>query len=296
MLMPTSEILASPRKDAEWWRTSVIYQIYPRSFADGNGDGMGDLLGVTERMHVLKDLGVDAIWFSPFFKSPQKDAGYDVSDYKDIDPLFGNLNDFDDLVAKAKSLGLRIIVDLVPNHSSDQHAWFQAALKAAPGSAERNRYIFREGKGENGELPPNNWESVFGGNAWTRITEADGTPGQWYLHIFDSTQPDFNWENQEVKDEFDSVLRFWLDRGASGFRIDVAHGMIKAKGLPDVVHHSSTMSGQDSPDDVKTSETDDELIARLEVENPFWGQPGVHDIIRGWRKILDEYDDRGYVC
>ncbi|MEI7419521.1 MAG: glycoside hydrolase family 13 protein [Actinomycetes bacterium] len=284
--------MSKTRKDAEWWRTSVIYQIYPRSFADGNGDGMGDLQGVTSRLESLSELGVDAIWFSPFFKSPQKDAGYDVSDYKDIDPLFGNLADFDALVAKSKTLGLRIIVDLVPNHSSDQHVWFQAALKAAPGSAERNRYMFRDGKGENGELPPNNWESVFGGQAWTRINEADGKPGQWYLHIFDSTQPDFNWENEEVRDEFDSVLRFWLDRGASGFRIDVAHGMIKVDGLPDVVHHSSTMSGQDSPDDVKTQETEDELISRLEEENPFWGQPGVHEINKRFRKILDEYDER----
>ena len=290
--MTTTEFLSKTRKDAEWWRTSVIYQIYPRSFADGNGDGMGDLQGVTSRLESLSELGVDAIWFSPFFKSPQKDAGYDVSDYKDIDPLFGNLADFDALVAKAKTLGLRIIVDLVPNHSSDQHVWFQAALNAAPGSTERNRYMFRDGKGENGELPPNNWESVFGGQAWTRINEADGKPGQWYLHIFDSTQPDFNWENEEVREEFDSVLRFWLDRGASGFRIDVAHGMIKVDGLPDVVHHSSTMSGQDSPDDVKTQESEDELISRLEIENPFWGQPGVHTINKRFRKILDEYDER----
>ena len=290
--MTTTEFLSKTRKDAQWWRTSVIYQIYPRSFADGNGDGMGDLQGVTSRLESLSELGVDAIWFSPFFKSPQKDAGYDVSDYKEIDPLFGNLADFDALVAKAKTLGLRIIVDLVPNHSSDQHVWFQAALNAAPGSTERNRYMFRDGKGENGELPPNNWESVFGGQAWTRIIEADGKLGQWYLHIFDSTQPDFNWENEEVREEFDSVLRFWLDRGASGFRIDVAHGMIKVDGLPDVVHHSSTMSGQDSPDDVKTQESEDELISRLEIENPFWGQPGVHTINKRFRKILDEYDER----
>ncbi|MFM8927679.1 MAG: alpha-amylase family glycosyl hydrolase, partial [Rhodoluna sp.] len=290
--IPTTEILSAPRKDAEWWRTSVIYQIYPRSFADGNGDGMGDLMGVTERLESLAELGVDAIWFSPFFKSPQKDAGYDVADYKDIDPRFGTLEDFDKLVAKAKTLGLRIIVDLVPNHSSDQHAWFQAALKAAPGSPERERYIFRDGKGENGELPPNNWESVFGGIAWTRVTEADGKPGQWYLHIFDSSQPDFNWQNEEVRNEFDTVLRFWLDRGAAGFRIDVAHGMIKVDGLPDVVSISTTMSGQDSPEDIKTQETDEELIKRLQIENPYWGQDGVHEINRRWRKILDEYDER----
>ncbi len=292
MSIPTTELLSHARKDAEWWRTSVIYQIYPRSFADGNGDGMGDLPGVTSRLESLAELGIDAIWFSPFFTSPQKDAGYDVADYKDIDPRFGTLADFDALVAKAKTLGLRIIVDLVPNHSSSDHAWFQAALKAAPGSPERARYIFRDGKGANGELPPNNWESVFGGKAWTRITEADGTLGQWYLHIFDSSQPDFDWQNEEVRSEFDSVLRFWLDRGAAGFRIDVAHGMIKVDGLPDVVKISSTMSGQDSPDALKTEETQEELIKRLQIENPFWGQEGVHEINKRFRSILDEYDDR----
>lgn len=253
---------------------------------------MGDLPGVTGRLKSLADLGVDALWFSPFFTSPQKDAGYDVADYKNIDSRFGTLADFDSLVAKAKTLGLRIIVDLVPNHSSDQHVWFQAALKAAPGSKERARYIFRDGKGANGELPPNNWESVFGGSTWTRITEADGTLGQWYLHIFDTSQPDFNWQNEEVRAEFDSVLRFWLDRGAAGFRIDVAHGMIKADGLPDIIQNSTTMSGQDSPDAVKTEETQEELIRRLQIENPFWGQEGVHEINRRFRSILDEYDDR----
>jgi len=292
MSIPTTELLSRARTDAEWWRTSVIYQIYPRSFADGNGDGMGDLPGVTSRLESLAELGVDAIWFSPFFTSPQKDAGYDVADYKNIDSRFGTLADFDALVARAKTLGLKIIVDLVPNHSSDQHVWFQAALKAAPGSPERARYIFRDGLGENGELPPNNWESVFGGKAWTRITEADGTQGQWYLHIFDSSQPDFNWQNEEVRAEFDSVLRFWLDRGAAGFRIDVAHGMIKSDGLPDIIQNSTTMSGQDSPDAVKTEETQEELIKRLQVENPFWGQEGVHEINRRFRSILDEYDDR----
>jgi alpha-glucosidase len=282
----SNEILAHPRVDAQWWHKSVIYQIYPRSFADGNGDGMGDLAGVTARLGSLAALGIDAIWFSPFFKSPQKDAGYDVSDYKDIDPLFGTLADFDALVAEAKRHGLKIIVDLVPNHSSDQHEWFKAALAAAPGSPEREMYMFREGKGENGELPPNNWESVFGGNAWTRITEADGTPGQWYLHIFDSSQPDLNWQNPRVHKEFDSILRFWLDRGAAGFRIDVAHGLMKADGLPDVVENVSTMSGSE--------DGADEIAEAQEEENahPFWGQDSVHEVIRGWRKILDEYDDR----
>jgi len=184
---------------AEWWRSAVIYQIYPRSFADGNGDGIGDIPGITSRLDSLAELGIDAIWCSPLTKSPQKDAGYDVSDYRDIEPLFGTLADFDELVKKAGDRGIRIIMDLVPNHSSEEHVWFKEALNSAPGSKARDRYMFRDGKGENGELPPNNWESVFGGRAWTRITEADGTPGQWYLHIFDKSQPDFNWENEEVK-------------------------------------------------------------------------------------------------
>jgi alpha-glucosidase len=281
--MPNSQILHAAINDPEWWRTAVIYQIYPRSFADGNGDGMGDLEGVTARLGSLASLGIDAIWFSPFFKSPQKDAGYDVSDYKDVDPLFGTLADFDKLVSRANELGLKIIVDLVPNHSSDQHVWFQAALKAVPGSPERDMYIFRDGKGESGELPPNNWESVFGGMAWTRITESDGSLGQWYLHLFDSTQPDLNWENPLVADEIDDVLRFWLDRGAAGFRIDVAHGMKKRAGLPDIKVNNSTMSGE-----IKAELS----IEELEEQNPFWGQDSVHEIIRRWRLVLNEYEDR----
>ena len=275
MLSPMdSNVLHKSIKSPEWWRTAVIYQIYPRSFADGNGDGIGDLVGTTARLESLKSLGIDAIWFSPFFKSPQKDAGYDVSDYKTIDPLFGSNQDFDDLLAKAKSLDLKIIVDLVPNHSSEEHELFKAALSVAPGSQEREMYVFRDGKGANGELPPNNWESVFGGNAWTRTTNPDGTPGQWYLHIFDSSQPDFNWENPKVHALFEDVLRFWLDKGVAGFRIDVAHGMVKAKGLPDIK--------------IPVSQT----VGDEETEHPFWGQEGVHEIIRSWRKIVDEYDDR----
>jgi alpha-glucosidase len=270
-----STILHQSIKQPKWWQTAVIYQIYPRSFADGDGDGIGDLRGVESRLESLQALGIDAIWFSPFFKSPQKDAGYDVSDYKSIDPLFGTNEDFDKLLAKAKSLGIRIIVDLVPNHSSDQHELFQKALKAAPGSPERDMYMFRDGKGENGELPPNNWESVFGGQAWSRITEADGSLGQWYLHIFDSSQPDFNWENPKVHEFFAGVLRFWLDKGVDGFRIDVAHGLVKAPGLPNITAAQSQTLEHDPNN-----------------PHPFWGQEGVHDIIRSWRKILDEYDDR----
>ena len=263
---------------SEWWRTAVIYQIYPRSFADANGDGIGDLPGVTRRFDALVDLGIDAIWLSPFMTSPQKDAGYDVADYCDVDPLFGTLADFDELLAAAHDRGIRVIVDLVPNHSSDQHPWFQAALAAAPGSRERARYMFRDGKGEHGELPPNNWQSVFGGPAWTRITEADGTPGQWYLHLFDSSQPDFNWDNPEVQEEFRRILRFWLDRGVDGFRVDVAHGLVKHSELPDY------MPPEDS-----------DSMGGLEPV-PYWGQEGVHEIYRDWHRILAEYDGDRALC
>ena len=283
MLFPMQTTFAESKPGAEWWRSAVIYQIYPRSFADGNGDGIGDIPGITSRLDSLAELGIDAIWCSPLTKSPQKDAGYDVSDYRDIEPLFGTLQDFDELVAKAGERGIRIIMDLVPNHSSEEHVWFKEALAAKPGSAARNRYMFRDGKGENGELAPNNWESVFGGPAWTRITEADGTLGQWYLHIFDKSQPDFNWENPEVMEEFDSVLRFWLDRGAAGFRIDVAHGLVKEDGLPDVVLNDSTMGGQQGPDDKPKDRVS---------PHPFWGREGVHEINRRWRKVLDEYEGR----
>jgi len=264
---------------AEWWRSAVIYQIYPRSFADSNGDGMGDLPGITAHLADLADLGIDAVWLSPFMTSPQKDAGYDVADYCDVDPLFGTLDDFDAMLSEAHRNGIRLIVDLVPNHSSDQHVWFQQALAAAPGSPERARYLFRDGKGENGELPPNNWQSVFGGPAWTRVTEADGTPGQWYLHLFDTSQPDFDWTNPEVRAEFRRVLRFWLDRGVDGFRVDVAHGLMKKDGLPDYTPASDAGSmGGDS------------------VGVPYWGQPEVHDVYREWHDVLAEYDGDRALC
>ena len=264
----------APHAPEKWWRSAVIYQIYPRSFADGNGDGMGDLPGVLERLGSLKELGVDAIWFSPFFTSPQKDAGYDVSDYTDIDPRFGTIEDFDRVLNRAHELGIRVIVDLVPNHSSNEHPLFQAALAAGPGSKERELYHFADGKGENGELPPNNWQSVFGGPTWTRVED-----GQWYLHIFDSSQPDFNWENPETIEFFHSVLRFWLDRGVDGFRVDVPHALIKEPGLPDVEEASSSMTGSDD-------------APKEDKPHPHWGQDGVHEIIRGFRKINDEYHNR----
>ncbi|WP_130796235.1 glycoside hydrolase family 13 protein [Streptomyces otsuchiensis] len=254
----------------DWWRGAVIYQVYPRSFADADGDGMGDLPGIRARLPHLADLGVDAVWLSPFYASPQADAGYDVSDYRAIDPMFGTLDDATALIDDAHGLGLRVIVDLVPNHSSDQHVWFRQALREGPGSTMRSRYHFRPGKGESGELPPNDWESIFGGPAWTRTTDPDGTPGEWYLHLFAPEQPDFDWNSPEVREEFRSVLRFWLDRGVDGFRIDVAHGMVKAEGLPDMGRAGQL-----------------KLLGNQQL--PFFDQDGVHEIYRDWRTILDAY-------
>jgi alpha-glucosidase len=253
----------------------VIYQIYPRSFADQNGDGMGDLPGITKRLPKLAELGVDAIWLSPFYTSPQKDAGYDVADYRGVDPLFGTLDDFDVMVAKAHELGLRVMIDLVPNHSSDQHEWFQKALAAGRGSKEREYYHFKEGRGENGELPPNNWQSMFGGPAWTRVED-----GQWYVHLFDSSQPDLNWENPVVQAEFEDILRFWLDRGVDGFRVDQPHAMAKAEGLPDHPYVDEAgagfIEGRENP--------------------PMWFQTSVHEIFRSWRKILESYPGERAMC
>ncbi|MFI6338161.1 glycoside hydrolase family 13 protein [Streptomyces sp. NPDC050535] len=257
--------LATVATHRDWWRDAVIYQVYPRSFADSDGDGMGDLEGVRSRLPYLRDLGVDAVWLSPFYASPQADAGYDVADYRAVDPMFGNLLDADALIRDAHRLGLRIIVDLVPNHSSDQYEWFRRALAEGAGSPLRDRYHFRPGKGENGELPPNDWESIFGGPAWTRVPD-----GEWYLHLFAPEQPDFNWEHPAVGDEFRSILRFWLDMGVDGFRIDVAHGLVKAEGLPDLGSHEQLkLLGNDVM--------------------PFFDQDGVHEVYRQWRTILDEY-------
>ena len=258
----------SKSQESAWWRDAVTYQIYIRSFADANGDGKGDVEGIRSKLPYLKKLGVDAIWITPWYPSPQNDHGYDVADYMNIEPDYGTLEQAEQLIREAHDLGIRFIVDIVPNHSSDQHRWFQDALNSVPGSHERNRYIFREGKGEHGELPPNNWQAVFGGPAWHRITEANGEAGQWYLHLFAVEQPDFNWENPEVRAHFEEVLKFWLDRGVDGFRIDVAHGMIKEQGLPDIT-------------------TDPELLKVQKM--PYWDQDGVHEIYRAWRKILDSY-------
>ncbi|CEA09503.1 Oligo-1,6-glucosidase [Arthrobacter saudimassiliensis] len=277
-LVPVHDAWAE--RDRHWWRSSVIYQIYPRSFRDLRGDGIGDLPGITAGLPALAELDVDAVWLSPFFKSPQKDAGYDVADYCAVDPIFGTLEDFNALTAEAARHGIRVIVDLVPNHCSDQHALFQAALAAPAGSPAREMFIFRDGRGEHGELPPNNWQSHFGGSAWTRITEPDGTPGQWYLHLFDSSQPDFNWDNPAVHDEFERILRFWLDRGVGGFRVDVAHALIKKSGLPDWGGRADGSSSEGFPGH----------------EAPMFGQDGIHDIFRSWRQILDSYDGERVLC
>ena len=276
----TSERVA-PARDASgtpWWRDAVIYQIYVRSFADGNDDGIGDLPGIRSRLASVADLGVDAIWLTPFYPSPQADGGYDVADYRDVDPRFGTLDDFDDLRRDAHELGLRVIVDLVPNHTSSEHPWFRAALAAAPGSRERARYVFRDGRGPDGDQPPNDWASVFGGGAWERVVEADGRPGQWYLHLFAVEQPDLDWTNPEVVEEFESVLRFWFERGVDGFRIDVAHGLVKDEALGDI---------------------DGRFVASGPAEqgHPHWDQDPVHDIYRRWRSVSDEYDrDRTFVA
>ncbi|MEP7046878.1 MAG: alpha-amylase family glycosyl hydrolase [Ilumatobacteraceae bacterium] len=257
-----------------WWNDAVVYQLYPRSFADSNGDGIGDFEGIRGRLDYLRDLGVDAIWLSPCFPSPQADHGYDVADYFDIEPKYGTLTDFDHMLADAKERGIKIMLDIVPNHCSSEHAWFQAALKAAPGSPERARYWFKDGKGPNGDEPPNNWRAIFGGPAWTRVTEADGTPGQWYEHTFTPGQPDFNWYNQDVIDYFDRMLTFWFDRGVEGIRVDAVPVLGKDPDLPDA---------PPSPPGL----TD----AQAWGYNPYAHfYPSAHVVWKHWRTLIDNYE------
>ncbi|GGO82759.1 glycoside hydrolase family 13 protein [Wenjunlia tyrosinilytica] len=260
--------------DRRWWRDAVIYQVYVRSFLDSTGDGVGDLAGVRVGLPYLKKLGVDGIWLSPFYPSPNHDHGYDVADYSDVDPMYGDLAEFGHLVADAHRLGLKVVIDIVPNHCSSEHPWFRAALESGPGGPARSRFHFADGRGENGELPPNNWHAMFGGSAWSRITEPDGTPGQWYLHLFTPEQPDLNWREPAVGRHFDEVLRFWLDRGVDGFRIDVAAGLFKHPELPD------------SPDPEADERNRDSV-------NPLaWNQPEVHQVWRDWRAVCEEYTAR----
>ncbi len=269
--MPWNDPTPGGQARDAWWRTAVTYQVYVRSFADSDGDGVGDLRGITSRLPYLRDLGVDAVWLTPFYTSPQHDHGYDVADYYDVDPLFGDLAAADELLATAHDLGIKVIVDLVPNHTSSDHAWFQEALAAGPGSRERARYLFREGRGADGSEPPNNWRSVFGGPAWSRVED-----GQWYLHLFDVTQPDLDWRNPEVGDMFEDVLRFWLDRGVDGFRIDVAHGLFKEADLRDQL--GTVTAGHSGA-----------MVERATDDEPMWDQPEVHEVYRRWRKLLDSY-------
>ncbi len=263
-------------RSPDWWRDAVIYQIYPKSWADADGDGYGDANGVRARLRYLADLGVDAIWFSPFYRSPDNDGGYDVADYRDIDPRFGTLAEVEALIAEAHDVGIKVLVDIVPNHTSSEHRFFQAALGTAPGSPEWARYHVARGRGVDGALPPNNWRCVFSGDAWSPIADAAGRPtGFWYLHLFDSTQPDVNWDNDDVIGEFDETLRFWLDRGVDGFRIDVAHGLVKVPGF------------LDSEGSIEVRDADGMLLDVL--PEPMWDQPGVHDIYRRWRAIANTY-------
>lgn len=247
---------------SSWWQNAVVYQVYIRSFADGNGDGIGDIAGLRSRLAYLAHLNIDAIWINPWYRSPMADAGYDVADFRDIDPTYGTLAEAEALIEEAHQLGIKVITDLVPNHTSDHHRWFQDALNNVPGA--RDRYMFRPGRGANGELPPNDWVSCFGGPAWTQISD-----GQWYLHLFAPAQPDLNWDHPDVRQEFDEVLRFWFDRGVDGFRIDVAHGLIKASGLPDAGERSAG--------------------SQYTTPHPAWDQDAVHEIYRQWRTIANDY-------
>jgi alpha-glucosidase len=261
-----------------WWKEAVFYQIYPRSFFDSNGDGEGDLAGITAHLDYVRALGVDAIWMSPFYTSPNRDGGYDVADPRDVDPRHGNISDAKALIARATELGLKIIVDIIPNHFSSGHRWFQDALRAPKGSAERSRFHFYEGKDP--KTPPNNWISLFGGSAWTQVPD-----GQWYLHLFDSSQPDLNWENADVEKDFERTLRFWLDLGVDGFRIDVAHGLVKE----DI--HTDHYDPQGLSDALRLDvEMDAHERGKLLSSVPFFDREGVHEVYRSWRKIFDSYD------
>jgi len=250
--------------DPDWWRQAVVYQIYPRSFADSNGDGLGELQGVISRVPYLAALGIDAVWLSPFYPSALADGGYDVDDYRDVDPRLGTLDDFDQLVAALHEANVRLIVDIVPNHTSDRHEWFREALASEKGSPARERYIFRDGEGDQ---PPSDWDSVFGGSAWARVED-----GQWYLHMFAAEQPDLNWEHPDVREDFLTTLRFWSDRGVDGFRVDVAHALVKE--LSEPFPSKTTLPRQSESNGV----------------HPLWDRDGVHEIYREWRQVLNEYD------
>lgn len=260
--------------EVPWWRRGVVYQVYIRSFADGDGDGTGDVQGLRARLPYLRQLGIDAVWINPWYESPLADGGYDVADYRKIEPRYGTIEQAEQMIAEANELGIKVIADLVPNHTSERHAWFQEAIAAPPGDPARERYHIRDGKGPDGAEPPTDWLSVFGGPAWTRLDD-----GQWYLHLFAPEQPDLNWDHPEVRAEFVDVLGFWLDRGIDGFRIDVAHGLVKDTTFPDL-----------------NAETQKILGSPRMANHAHWDRDGVHEIIREWRAVLDTYDDRMMVA
>jgi alpha-glucosidase len=259
--------------DKNWWRQAVIYQIYPRSFKDSNGDGIGDIKGITSQIAYLSSLNIDAVWLSPFYPSALADGGYDVDDYRDVDPKLGSLTDFDEMLKKLHEVGIRVFVDIVPNHSSNRHEWFKEAIAAEPGSPARNRYIFRDGKGANGELPPTNWPSHFAPSAWTHESAMGGKHNQWYCHLFAPEQPDFNWNNREIEDDFLKTLKFWADRGVDGFRIDVAHALKK-----------------DLSEPLKDQARYPDLVNRKPGENILFDRDEVHEIYKEWRQLFNQYD------
>ena len=259
--------------DKNWWRQAVIYQIYPRSFKDSNGDGIGDIKGITSKIDYLSSLNIDAVWLSPFYPSALADGGYDVDDYRDVDPKLGSLADFDEMLSKLHEVGIRVFVDIVPNHSSNRHEWFKEAIAAEPGSPARNRYIFRDGKGANGELPPTNWPSHFAPSAWTHESAMGGKYNQWYCHLFAPEQPDFNWDNREIEDDFLKTLKFWADRGVDGFRIDVAHALKK-----------------DLSEPLKDQDRYPDLVNRKVGDNILFDRDEVHEIYKEWRQLFNQYD------
>ncbi len=257
----------------QWWRNAVIYQVYIRSFADANGDGTGDINGIRSKLPYLAELGVNGLWVNPWYASPLNDGGYDVADYRDIEPSYGTLDDAKAMIAEAHELGLKVLVDLVPNHTSNEHEWFQQAIAAPIGDPSRDRYHIRPGRGIDGSEPPTDWIAVFGGSAWEQLDD-----GEWYLHLFDTSQPDLNWTNTEVQEEFQDIFRFWCELGADGFRVDVAHGLAKDMSFPDAGEAAELLSNAKTPN------------------HPYWDRDDVHEYIRQWRAVLDEYGDRMMVA
>jgi len=249
----------------DWWRQAVVYQIYPRSFKDNDGNGIGDLKGIISKSDYLQQLCVDAIWLSPFYPSSLHDGGYDVDDYRNVDPKIGTLADFSELIESMHSRNIKVFVDIVPNHTSSHHKWFEEALASQPGSAARDRYIFVDSDNDG---PPNDWPSHFGPSAWTQVSD-----GQWYLHLFAPEQPDLNWENAEVREDFLKTLRFWSDLGVDGFRVDVAHGL--AKDMKQIKTKVTGVTPEHIPED---------------GSHPLFDRNEVYEIYESWREVLDSYE------